>query len=52
MSAKKTRIMYIEQKGQEISGPARIWPCNISKSGLSLHYNGRRFHKSDGFKSN
>lgn len=52
MSAKKTRIMYIERKGKEISGPARIGRVTYSKSGQSLYYNGRRFHKSDGFKAN
>jgi hypothetical protein len=52
MNAKKTRIMYIERKGQEISGSARIGRVTYSKSGQSLYYNGRHFHKSDGFKSN
>src|SRR5882724_9304959 len=39
----KSRIMYIECKGNEISGPARIGRVTFSKSGKSLYYKGRRF---------
>jgi hypothetical protein len=50
----KTRIMYIECKGDEISGPARIGRVTFSKSGKSLYYQGRRFHtlSGSGFKAN
>ena len=48
------RIMYIECKGNEISGPARIGRVTFSKSGKSLYYQGRRFHtlSGGGFKAN
>jgi len=50
----KSRIMYIECKGNEISGPARIGRVTFSKSGKSLYYKGRRFHtlSGSGFKAN
>jgi hypothetical protein len=50
----KSRIMYIEHKGNEISGVARIGRVTFSKSGKSLYYQGRRFHtlSGAGFKAN
>ena len=50
----RSRIMYIERKGSEISGPARIGRVTFSKSGKSLYYQGRRFHtlSGGGFKAN
>jgi hypothetical protein len=50
----KSRIMYIEKKGEEVSGPARIGRVAFSKSGKSLYYRGREFCKSTmiGLKSN
>ena len=50
----KSRVMYIECKGTEISGPARIGRVTFSKSGKSLYYQGRRFHTlaGSGFKAN
>jgi hypothetical protein len=50
----KSRIMYIECKGDGISGPARIGRVTFSKSGKSLYYGGRRFASLDGsgFKAN
>lgn len=39
----KTRIMYIEYKGEGVSGPARIGRVTFSKSGKSLYYQGRHF---------
>jgi hypothetical protein len=50
----RSRIMYIECKGNEISGPARIGRVTFSKSGKSLYYQGRRFHtlSGSGFKAN
>ena len=50
----KTRIRYIEDKGDGISGPARIGRVTFSKSGKSLYYQGRRFQTlaGQGFKAN
>lgn len=42
----KSRIMYIERKGNEISGPARIGRVTFSKSGKTLYYQGRQFISS------
>ena len=54
MSAKKTRIMYIEDKSEGLNGPARIGRVAMSKSGRSLHYGGRTFQSlgGQGFKAN
>jgi hypothetical protein len=54
MSVHKTRIMYIEDKSQDLQGPARIGRVAFSKSGRSLTYGGRTFQslKGDGFKAN
>ncbi len=43
---KKTRILYIERKGEGISGPARIGRVTFSKSGSSVYYRGRMFYKT------
>ena len=48
MSAKKTRIMYIEDKTAGLNGPARIGRVTLSKSGQSLHYGGRTFQRLGG----
>lgn len=50
----KPKIMYIERKGQDISGPARIGLVKFSKSGKSLFYQGLRFQtlSGRGFKAN
>lgn len=54
MSAKKTRIMYIEDKSQGLNGPARIGRVTFSKSGRTLHYGSRTFRPlgGAGFKAN
>lgn len=54
MSAKKTRIMYIEDKSAGLNGSARICRVTFSKSGQSIHYQGRTFQRlgGDGFKAN
>jgi hypothetical protein len=46
--------MYIECKGDDIAGPARIGRVTFSKTGSSLWYDGRRFETLDGagFKTN
>jgi hypothetical protein len=50
----KTRIMYIEYKGDGIVGPARIGRVTLSKAGKSVHYRGRKFNtlRGYGFKAN
>jgi hypothetical protein len=50
----KSRIMYIEHKGDGVSGPARIGRVTFSKSGKSVYYGGRTFHTlaGRGFKAN
>ncbi len=52
--ATKTRIMYIEAKGDGLVGPARIGRVTFSKSGQSVHYKGRTFQTlgGRGFKAN
>ena len=52
MSAKKTRIMYIEFKGGSVEGPARIGRVTYSKSGRSLYYGGKTLSPFQGFKAN
>ena len=46
--------MYIEYKGGELTGPARIGRVTFSKTGRTLHYGGRSFRslKGAGFKAN
>jgi hypothetical protein len=50
----KPRIMYIEYKGNDLTGPARIGRVTFSKTGETLYYRGRSFQslKGDGFKAN
>ncbi|OYU52229.1 MAG: 1-deoxy-D-xylulose-5-phosphate synthase [Alphaproteobacteria bacterium PA1] len=52
MSAQKTRIMYIEDKSGGLNGPARIGRVTFSKTGRSVHYDGRTFQKMKGYKAN
>ena len=53
MSATKTRIMYIEDKSTGLDGPARIGRVTFSKSGRSVHYEGRTFQRvGSGYKYN
>lgn len=37
----KTRIMYIESRGDGLIGPARIGRVTFSKSGATIYYAGR-----------
>src|SRR5438552_2606089 len=48
------RIMYIERKAGDLTGPARIGRVTFSKTGRTLYYKGQRFQslKGAGFKSN
>jgi len=64
----KPRIMYIENKGgsfvemygqmvidpgsANLTGPARIGLVTFNQTGKTLLYDGKRFHRSEGFKSN
>lgn len=49
-----TRIMYIEYKGGNLTGEARIGRVTFSKTKKSIHYNGKTFKslKGRGFKAN
>jgi hypothetical protein len=44
--------MYIEYKGNEVVGPARIGWVTFSRTGASIHYGGRRYRRSKGYKWN
>ena len=50
----RSRIMYIEDKSQDLEGSARIGRVYFSKSGRSLYYRGKMFQslKGSGFKAN
>jgi hypothetical protein len=54
MTAKKTRIMYMEDKSEGLNGAARIGRVTLSKSGRSVHYDGRTYQRlgGQGFKAN
>jgi hypothetical protein len=49
-----TRIMYIEYKGDGLTGEARIGRVRFSKTGKSVHYNDKTFQtlSGSGFKAN
>ena len=51
---RKTRIMYIERKAGELTGPARIGRVTYSKTGATIYYSGKEFRslKGSGFKAN
>jgi hypothetical protein len=50
----QTRIMYIENKVDGLTGAARIRRVSFSKTGRTLYYQGKSFQslKGAGFKSN
>jgi hypothetical protein len=52
--ARGGRVMYIERKGGELIGAARIGRVTFSKTGCTIYYRGQRFQslKGAGFKSN
>lgn len=53
MSRAKNRITYIEDKSGGLNGPARIGMVTFSKTGRSVHYQGRLFQKvGSGYKYN
>jgi hypothetical protein len=50
----KTRIMYIERKPDNLTGPARIRRVTYSKTGATIYSRGQQFRslKGSGFKAN
>ncbi len=51
MSQHRTRIMYIEDKSSGLNGQARIGRVTFSKSGRSVSYDDRTFHRTgSGYK--
>ena len=48
----KPRIMYIEYKGEGITGPARIGGVSFSKTGRSLYYSDKTLCPIKGYKAN
>jgi hypothetical protein len=50
----KARIMYIERKAGNFTGPARIGRVTFSKTGATIYYQGKEFRslKGAGFKAN
>ncbi|MEM7405176.1 MAG: 1-deoxy-D-xylulose-5-phosphate synthase [Pseudomonadota bacterium] len=50
----RSRIMYIEDKSEDLEGPAWIGRVHLSKTGHTLYYKGRRFRslKGAGYKAN
>jgi hypothetical protein len=44
--------MYIEYKGNEVTGPARIGRVSFSKTGRTLYYGGKSFRSLRGIKAN
>jgi hypothetical protein len=54
MTAKRTRIMYIESKSEGLSGPARIGRVTFNRTGGTLYYRDKSFQslKGRGFKAN
>ena len=48
----RCRIMYIESKAESLQGPARIGRITFTKSGKGIYYQGREFHRINGFKAN
>lgn len=50
----RTRIMYIENKSEGLTGPCRIGRVQFSKTGATLYYGGRSFQSLKGlaFKAN
>lgn len=48
----KTRIMYIEFKGESLIGPARIGRVSFSPTCATIYYHGKTFRRFKGFKAN
>lgn len=48
----RSRIMYIESKGEGLEGAARIGRVTFTKSGKGIYYKGKAFYRTNGFKAN
>ena len=49
----KSQIMYVEFKGDDLAGPARIGRVNFSPTGKTLRYQGKEFQSLKGdYKAN
>jgi hypothetical protein len=50
----RSRIMYIEDKGSGLTGPARIGRVTFSKTGRTIYYRGKSFQSlsGQGYKAN
>lgn len=44
--------MYIEYKGLELIGPARIGRVTFSKTGKTIYYRGQSLQRFSGYKAN
>jgi hypothetical protein len=44
----RTRTMYIEYKGDDLVGPARIGRVQYSKTGSTIYYGGKAFRSLKG----
>jgi len=44
----QSRIMYIERKAGNLTGPARIGRVTFSKSGRTIYYQGKSFMRMKG----
>lgn len=51
-SGRGGRIMYIECKAGQLTGPGRIGRVTFSKTGRTLYYRGKRFQSVKGLGSN
>lgn len=54
MKKEAGKIMYIEYKGDSLTGPARIGRVQFSKSGKTVYYQGRKLQtlSGSGYKAN
>ena len=48
----RSRIMYMENKAESLSGPARIGRVTFSKSRRTIYYGGRAYQRVMGYKYN
>jgi hypothetical protein len=51
-TARVGRIMYIECKSGDLTGPARIGRVTFSQTGRTLYYRGKKFQSLKGLASN
>lgn len=48
----RTRVMYIEDKSENLNGVARIGRVSFSRTTVTVHYRDRSFHRVRGYKYN